>query len=228
MNMKSISRCFAFTFCALAFVALAHTSRATVLSYTPSPSDLNDLDHHEVYTWQIDNINLPTNSIIQSATLTFTNIANWDGNPNMLFVHLLDTSKYGGVASFQDVNPNQVPVTDIDDDFVDTRFHNSPGWLVAPGTADTALFNKSFTTTASTYIYTLTAAQLTALASYIANGNDIALGFDPDCHFFNDGITFTINYVTPIPEATTALPVFCLIAVAMGFELRRRRRAVKA
>ena len=61
------------------------------------PIDLNDLDHHMVYTWRIDNISL-ANLAIASASLTFTNISNWDSNANVLHIHLLDTAKGAGVS----------------------------------------------------------------------------------------------------------------------------------
>ena len=46
------------------------------------PNQFN-LDHHEAYTWRIDNVNL-AGQTITGATLTFTNIRNWDSNANML------------------------------------------------------------------------------------------------------------------------------------------------
>jgi hypothetical protein len=46
------------------------------------------------------------------------------------------------------------------------------------------------------YTYQFTTAQLTTLTSYInGSGTDtgvITLAFDPDCHFFNDGVSFSI------------------------------------
>ena len=203
--------------------ALTSLSQAATVTLSPTPSDLNDLDHHSLYTWRVDNINL-SNVSITSATLTISNIANWDSNPNILYIHLLDTANNPGVASFIDDPTNSAPVTDMTDDFVNTRYHNTAGWLVANGTADTSLASPSFTTTPHTYTLTFNAAQLDALNAYIHNGNNFALGFDPDCHFFNDGICF--SYVTsPIPEFNTALPVILLAAGAAGLEMRRRRRA---
>ncbi len=226
MNTKSIARrCLPVALGALSLLCLATTSRATVLNYTPNPADLYDLDHHYSYSWRIDNINLPSNALIESATLTFTNIANWDSNPNMLFVYLLDTATHSGVNSFQDHPLYEAPVGDITDHFANGAVIPS---LVSGTTAMTKLFQKSFTTTPTTYTYTFTASQLTTLMNYIGNGKNVALGFDSECHFFNDGITFSINYVTPIPEMANGIPVFCLVAVAIGFELWRRRSAVKA
>jgi hypothetical protein len=70
---------------------------------------------------------------------------------------------------------------------------------------------------------------LTALANYIANGNDIALGLDSDCHFGDTSITFQI-YGTPnvtqaaVPEPGTML----LVGSGLFAAYRRRRRVVAA
>ncbi len=185
--------------CAIAgFTAANYAGAAvTTLSWQPSPADLNDLDHHQVYTWRIDNITVNP-ATITSATISFNNIANWDTNSNVLHMHLLDTARFAGVASFVDDPTNSSPVTDFTDDFISTRFHSDSHWLVANGTADTFLRDKSFTNNPVDYTYTFNASQLAALQQYIAHGGDIALGFDPDCHYFNDGVTFTLNF-TPVP-----------------------------
>ncbi len=211
--------------CAILCLSAASSALAavTTLSWQPTPVDLNDLDHHLVYTWRLDNITVNP-STITSATLSFKNIQNWDTNANVLHLHLLDTAKFAGVKSFVDDPTNSAPVTDFTDDFISTRYHSDPNWLVANGTADTFLQDKSFSNTPTNYTYTFTGAQLTALQQYLANGRDIALGFDPDCHYFNDGITFTLNF-TPVPEVANVIPIACLIATAVAFEVQRRRRA---
>lgn len=204
------------------------TSLSNGLRCTPTPADMDDLDHHSVYTWRIDNVQLGGQTIT-GARITFTNIANWDTNPNRLFAHLLDTARNSGVRQFLDDNPNNSPVTSIVDDFVNTRFHNgtnalgqSSPWLVAPGTADTHLFDQSFTMTPTTFVYNFTASELQALIAYIANGGNFAIGLDPDCHFFNDGIKleiFTAN--APVPEPATLTLLGTGLA---GLYYRRRRR----
>lgn len=191
----------------------------TTLSYSPTPADLNDLDHHMLYTWRIDN--LPTESVT-SASITFSNIGNWDANANKLFAHLLDSALNSGVASFIDDPSLNAPVTDITDDFVNTRNHSSPSWLLAPGTADTKLFGKSFSMTAETWTYSFSTAELAKLNEYMADGT-IAFGFDPDCHYFNDGITFNMSFnappapaASPIPEVSALLPLGGIMLLAVG------------
>jgi PEP-CTERM motif-containing protein len=204
----------------LILLALPASALADTITFTPNPVDLNDLDHHMAYAWRLNNVNLQGRTIT-GARLTIRNIRNWDGNPNILFIHLLDTARRAGVSSFVDDPTNSAPVTDIRDDFVDPRYHNLSSWLVAPGTADTFLTSRSFTTTAENFTFNLNAAQLNALGAYILNGGDFAFGFDPDCHFFNDGITFEITTsLTSVPEPTTMV----LLATGLGGMYLRRRR----
>lgn len=212
--------------CAIAILGMAASAHATLttVSFQPHPTDLNDLDHHMVYTWRIDNINL-SGMAISGATLSIANISNWDNTPNVLHLHLLDTAVNPGVTSFVDDPSNKTPETDMTDDFISTRYHNDPHWLVKNGTADTFLANPSFTTTGVNYTLNFTPSQLQALSSYVSNGNDIAFGVDPDCHFYNDGIKFTMS-LTPVPEMNALFPILGLIiAVGLTRFLRRRRLA---
>lgn len=210
-------------------LALADTVTVT---FQPSPADLSDLDHHQILTWRVGGLNW-TGKTVLGAQLLIKNIRNWDSNPNRLFLHLLDTAVYSGVRSFFDDNPAHVPVTDITDDFVNARYHGgtdargyaSP-WIVAAGTADTFLAAPSFGTSSTNYLYTFTAAQASALLAYVINGGNFALGFDPDCHYYNDGVKLVVKLGTApaTPEPATAL----LLALGgAAFWVHRRRSAAR-
>lgn len=214
---------------ALFVLCASQSVKADTLTYTPSPVDLNDLDHHMLYTWKVSNVNLQGQTIT-GARITFKNIANWDNNPNKLYVHLLDNAKNAGVAGFvDDPNSSNTSVAMIDD-FVDTRYHNQSNWLVANGTADTLLHTYvNLTTTPQTLVYNFSSSELTALFNYITNGGNFALGFDPDCHFFNDGIKFEIFTANTPPTPTPEPATLALLGTGLaGLYARRKRKANRA
>jgi len=217
---------------ALGCLAALSNTRATEVTFTPTPNDLGDLDHHVLYTWRIDGVTVNPGTIT-GATLTFTSIQNWDRNANVLHIHLLDTANYSGVHSFVDDPTGAAPVVDFTDDFINTRFHGASNWLVAAGTSDTFLTDQSFTLTPVTWTYTFTAAQVAALRTDIANGNNFALGFDPDCHFFNNGAQMTMTTRdTATPDTGSTLVMFgttaALMLSAAAWSNRRKPKAVRA
>jgi hypothetical protein len=195
------------------------TSQAPATAPAGGSPNQFDLDHHRAYTWRIDNVNLG-GMTVTGAKLTFTNISNWDTNPNMLFIHLLDTAKNSGVRYFTDATGTPVPSAQIADNFAGTLYDSNP--LVNPGTANTLLTQRSFTTTPTTFVYTFTSQQLADLNTYLQNGNNVAFGFDPDCHFWNNGITFNVTTErSTVPEPTSMVLLGTGIA---GIYMRRRRQ----
>lgn len=237
----------------LGAVFVAPASAQYTYSFSPTPADLYDLDHYSAYAWRVDGVTpLAAGYTFTGATLSFKNIHNWDNTYNKLFIHLLDTAKGAGVTSFIDSNND----TDIQDNFAGALYNSNP--LVTTGTGNTYLTEQTFpgttngalTTTSGAFgfnsgwvrttntqgtfwNYTFTQSQLAALETYYRNGNNFALGFDPDCHLYNDGITLNLtvspgfNNITTVPEpseyATAAL--FALPLAGMVIHARRRRKA---
>jgi len=197
-----------------------------------------------------------TNIKITSAVLTIKNLYNWDARDtnNQLFIHLLDNS-YGAVKTIVD-DPtdngiNQGVISDyfngatsgnlVNGKYVAYGYANSAtATQVATGATNTYLTKyhdyDGPTTQLSLYSYALTDAQLATLTSYILNGHtggtsyaDFGLGFDGDCHYFNDGIKFTIVTAT-IPPSDNSTPVpdggntLLMLGAALGLVVPWRRR----
>jgi len=86
------------------------------------------------------------------------------------------------------------------------------------------------------YKYTFTAGQLANLSAYIGPASDpnrdITLAFDPDCHFFNDGVSFTIVTTSSAGGSSAVPEPASLMLLGTGLLLSvnqyRRRRTKKA
>jgi hypothetical protein len=156
------------------------TVSATIYSFQPTPANLNDLDHHEYYSWGI-NWNIPSGEVITGASLFFDNIANWDNNPNDLWVHLLDSPATGVVAQWDGQGGG--------DNFAGQGILLNH-WQNLPNTFQDI-----------TYIFD--SSEVGFLNSFAADGI-WGTGYDPDCHYFNDGVTLSVE-TSPVPEPATMI-----------------------
>lgn len=198
---------------------LAAQARATVYTFAPTPGNLGNLDHNYFYTWGL-NFAVPSGERIVSASLTFTKIWDWTVEPDTLFVHLLDTAPLG-VNTWTD--------NEGGGDFFASSTFNSTGiahtklgqWSDPYGGDPNRAQNVTFA---------FNSAQLMALQGYITNATPsgwamFAFGFDPDCHYYNNGLSFTITTSGIAAPETGSTVALLLVAVgSLGF-LRRKLRA---
>ena len=156
---------------------------ATIYTFQPPDPDLGDLDHWRYYTWGI-NCSIPEGEHITEASLFFDDIRNWDNNPNELYVHLLDSAIVGVEVGWD--------------------FQGNGNYFAGQGVE---LFNwKDLPNTAQDLTYYFSDVDISFLESYIGNDGNFGFGFDPDCHFWNNGITLTLETATaPVPEPATML-----------------------
>lgn len=145
-------------------------------TYQWSPGDLYDLSHGSYYTWGID-WSIPQGEKIVGASLFFDNIRNWKVEENDLWVHLLEHASVG----------------------VTVGTDNQGGGDYFSGQGVLLNHWKNLPNTSQDINYLFDSSEVAALNAYAADGN-FGLGFDPDCHFYNDGLTLKIETsATPIP-----------------------------
>ncbi len=176
--------------------------QAEVYTFQPSPVDLWDLSHAYAYEWGIE-WNHP-NEAITEVTLSFDNIYNWQPEPNWLHINLLDNPEVG-VNRIYDNGMTIVDINQFDGQgtYIDTYtdpFGGGPGVDLA--------YNLSEYGNAIT------------MANQYASDGVWGFGIDPDCHFYNDGITVTVT-TTAVPEPATML---LLGAGLLGLGIYRRKK----
>lgn len=186
-------------------LAIPAIAGAKTYTFTPSDADLGDLDHNYYYTWRIS-WTPPAGESIFSASLAIDNLNNWQVEPDILYIHLLDTAS-SGVRSYYDNEGGG-------DAF------NGQGVLLTTFTDDDPYPNPP-----EDFLYSFSANNIQTLTQYVADGR-FAFGFDPDCHYYNCGVSFNIvTGKTPdVPEPATAL----LAAPVLAFIRRARNRRLAA
>lgn len=194
---------------AAAFVifALAGAStQAAIYNFTPPQPDLQDLDHYDYKSWGIDWTQHVGERII-GATLTIKNIWDWTREYNdRLYIHLLNDPRVG-VRTYHD-----------DQRGGDNWAGRGPH--ITTWTDPYGGHSRNFD-----LVVTLNSSLLNDLNNYAMDGR-FGFGFDPDCHYFNDGISLQIqteDKCAPTPEPTT-MALFGLGLAGVGMVRRMRAK----
>ena len=191
-----------------AAAVLAGITSATAVTFTPNPSDLGDLDHHNATKWGI-NWAVPAGETISGAKLTIKNIWDWKVENDKLFIHLLDDPTLGVTS-----------IVDNTADDVISDYFSGQGVLLTTWTDPYGGYARNFD-----LVYTFSAANLVTLNNYLTDWNpagtgDFGFGFDPDCHYYNGGITFEITTKRVPDNGSTillmSLGLLGLVAFAAG------------
>lgn len=246
-------RRFAYAMCVLLAVSCSIAAQAGVYTFVPNPTDMRDLSHNEWYMWKFT-WSAPAGEQITEATLTFKDITNWRNESyNRLQVHLInDPSTSGWTYLNQRTEYGKVQRTYVRTDN-DNSSDNFASWtnqkLVGIYSDRDGVYHEY--SASSDPDITFTFSDLANIC-YDSNGNPInidpdpnptdliptlnawaadgnwALGFDPDCHFYNNGITFTVTTAPtppdqPIPEPATIVLASLGMSAMLGARRMRRK-----
>lgn len=152
-------------------------------TFRPDPEDLYGLPHGYAYMWGLG-IEIPEHEHISGASILFKDIRNWTEEDNDLWLTLLDDLATIGVSQYTDYSVFGNYFGNWDASALELHHYEDLG------------------DDAQDLLYVFSQDELDALNDYLADG-DMALGFDPDCHFYNDYIEFCIE-TSQIPEPSTA------------------------
>lgn len=163
----------------LVFIVFLSCSVAASETIVPPDTELDSLNHNEYYTWGIDVTWDPLVDEIVTASLFLDELENWNDLPNDLYIHLLDDGPLG----------------------VTTGTDWGGGGDNFDGQGILLVHYEDLSSSPEDKLYVFTDDEVDVLNDYALDGR-IAFGFDPDCHFSNDGVEFTID-MRPIPEPAT-------------------------
>jgi hypothetical protein len=192
-------------------LVVAVAGPAMALSIHPTPhSDLSDLDHSLYYTWGIK-LGMPQGMQIETASLFIDDIYDWTAErTDILYVHLLDNPPANPL-----IEPGNLPSSRVTTNW-DNENHGDA--FEGQGVRLFTYTDRVGGLPSEDLNYTFTASDIKTLNDYWANNGVFGLGFDPDCHYYNKGITFNYTLV-PVPEPTTLV----LLAMGLGAAAFRRR-----
>jgi hypothetical protein len=192
----------------LGLAAASASAEIVVTEFNPDSPSINNLNHDYAYSWGINSAPIAGHTIL-AATLTIENIRDWIVEPDdALYITLLDTAPLG----VQQAGVDGQAGTD----------GNGTGDFFAGLGVALVTFNdllpytqEELNSGASVDLsYDFTADQVLALQTYANSGGRFAIGFDPDCHYYNDGVKLTVTSSVPEP-GTLALMGLGILGMAL-------------
>ena len=225
----------------MAGVAKADIITTQTFTFQPKPGDLYDLPHDGAYSWGI-NFDLVEGQVITGAKLEIKNLYNEvDNEWNALWIDLLDNAPAGikqyydgGATSDADYFSSGMELArlhwneDNNDYMYQKKVNGRWTWVYGPGINDGLYMQRAggpdmLIDGDRNNLVTIdfTGQELAALTSSLSNDN-FGFGFDPDCHFYNCGIKFTMKTkTTPVPEPTLLSLLGCGL---LGLLFVRRKK----
>lgn len=165
----------------LIILSISPICNADTFTFSPDPPNLSDLDHYYYFKWGI-NWQVPTGQALADVILTIKDIDDFtEEDGDYLYINLLNNATLGVTTYY-------------DGEGYSNNFAGNP--LIAdyqdPGPGNVTL------------VYSFNSlGLLETFSSYISDGN-FGIGFDPDCHYYNSGVSLDI-ITYPVPEPTTLL-----------------------
>jgi hypothetical protein len=216
----------------LMLLGMPLAANATTQSWTTTT--LASMTHGVDYTWKIDNGSwgLPTGEYIVAAYLDIQALNNWqEPEDDYMNIYLLDnpysitttsgserhrittTTNWPQRALLTTYKDQTLPVTETYQSWEKVggqtctgagrhrHCTDNYGWVTRTRVLDQ--------NPAEDFHYDLTGDQITVLAGYLSD-SQFGLGLDPNCHYYDNLMTFTIvtNVIPPppsVPEPTTML-----------------------
>ncbi len=160
----------------VASLAIAGIANGTTFTFTPTPANMYNLDHYYFYTWGFDVSSLAGLHVLE-AELFIDDITNHDNGANVLYIHLLDNAPLG----------------------VRNTWDNQGGGdaFAGQGVLIDTWHDTNGSSVRDDLHYVFSGLGLLATVSSYATDGVLAIAFDPDCHFWNEGVRLVLTAEAP-------------------------------